>query len=118
MKSLFQKDAAVWAETTLKFLSFSKKSQMPLTSAGTQYHPHLTRSIDPSLANLFKYSLAFGSMPFTELTLTKLPLKGFNFSLNAVKYSGISVHLLLLFGKLLKSIRSPFSIYWQTRFTR
>jgi hypothetical protein len=34
-------------------------------------------------------------MPFTELTLTKLPLKGFNFLLNSVKYSGIAVHLLL-----------------------
>src|SRR3989304_9975361 len=113
-KSLFQNDAAVWVETTLKFLSFSKKSQTSLILAGTQYQPHLTRSIKPSLDNLFKYSLAFGSMLFTDFTLTKLPLKGLNFSLNSVKYSGIDVHLLLLFGKLLKDIRSPFELFWQT----
>src|SRR4030042_5691926 len=113
-KSLFQNDAAVWAETTLKFVSFSKKSQTSLILAGIQYQPHLTRSIKPSLDNLLKYSLSFGSMLFTDFTLTKLPLKGLNFSLNSFKYSGIDVHLLLLFGKLLKDIRSFFGLFWET----
>src|SRR3972149_8529583 len=113
-KSLFQNDAAVWVETTLKFLSFSKKSQTSLILVGTQYQPHLTRSIKPSLDNLFKYSLAFGSMSFIAFTLTKLPFKSLNFSLNSCKYSGIVIHLLLLFGKSLKVICSPFNQFWQS----
>jgi hypothetical protein len=40
-------------------------------------------------------------------------LKGLNFPLNSVKYSGTDVHLLLLFGKLLKDVCSPFKLFWQ-----
>src|SRR5208283_4550902 len=78
-KSPFHIEAAVCEETTLKFLSSLRNFQISATELGIQYHPQATLSIEPRVANLFKYSFALGSIFSIARTLTRLPLYFFNF---------------------------------------